>query len=438
MTIQALTWSGNLLLIRGKISDIAQQMSRQCNKAIATYTASPDTNGNGITNKSIKAKMDFWQQMKTHNARMWCTTPEYMWTMLKKVVDSKMIFEDEDDHRNLKQLNLKDELERRRIWTQGRTYAPVTQSSEWLKLQAEHDHALPAPTNYSYRGRNQARIRNDELDNEEHIDHYELNDGSEVDDQLSDEGGTNLEHSWSDESDDDKKSPSDEDGTNPEYASSSDESDDGKNSSITRAALQNIAATPIPNMNDHTFSADGRVEPWQTRVKLFGRDGRRNEKFNGMKIRPMIIDALGEQGSTANDLVYATHDKRICESRLLDSENAPRNKHGFIIWSAKTIALYKAPRIRNHFLMGEIDPDDLTAEEKTWAFDEFDRDDSRMDKDGHRGMPICICCGKAKHTLLNCDYFDERRACWKPGGLIHDAYKDKWAKQDQLSTPTTE
>ena len=435
---QDLTWSGNPLLVRGKIRDIAQQMSRQCNEAIVTYNASPDTNGNGIANRPIKVKLDFWREMKTHNASIGCTTPEHMWTMLKDAIDREKIFEDEDNHRNLKQLNLKDELERRRIWTQGRTYAPVTQSSKWLKLQAEHDHALPAPTNYSYRGRNQARIRNDELDNEEHIDHYELNDGSEVDDQLSDEGGTNLEHSWSDESDDDKKSPSDEDGTNPEYASSSDESDDGKNSSITRAALQNIAATPIPNMNDHTFSADGRVEPWQTRVKLFGRDGRRNEKFNGMKIRPMIIDALGEQGSTANDLVYATHDKRIYESRLLDSENAPRNKHGFIIWSAKTIALYKAPRIRNHFLMGEIDPDDLTAEEKTWAFDEFDRDDSRTDKDGHRGMPICICCGKAKHTLLNCDYFDERRACWKPGGLIHDAYKDKWAKQDQLSTPTTE
>ena len=38
--------------------------------------------------------MGFWQQMKTHNARIWCTTPEYMWTMLKKVVDSEMIFEE--------------------------------------------------------------------------------------------------------------------------------------------------------------------------------------------------------------------------------------------------------------------------------------------------------------------------------------------------------
>ena len=65
---QDLSWSGNLLLIRGKISDIAQQMSRQCNEAITTYNASPDTNGNGIANKPIKAKMDFWQQMKTHNA----------------------------------------------------------------------------------------------------------------------------------------------------------------------------------------------------------------------------------------------------------------------------------------------------------------------------------------------------------------------------------
>ncbi len=81
-----------------------------------------------LTNKPIKAKMDFWQQMKTHNARIWCTTPEYMWTMLKKVVDNKMIFEDEDDPCNLNQLNLKDELERRRIWTQGRSYAPVTQT----------------------------------------------------------------------------------------------------------------------------------------------------------------------------------------------------------------------------------------------------------------------------------------------------------------------
>ena len=152
----------------------------------------------------------------------------------------------------------------------------------------------------------------------------------------------------------------------------------------------------------------------------------------------MIIDALGKQGSTANDLVNAAHDERIKESRLSDSKNAPRDDNGFIIWSAKTIALYKAPRIRNHFLMGEIFINDLTAEERRWAFYEFDRDDRRTDKDDHRGMPICICCGKAKHTLLNCDYFDERRACWKPGGLIHDAYKDKWAKQDQLSTPTTE
>jgi hypothetical protein len=62
-----------------------------------------------------------------------------MWTMLKEVIDGEMIFEDEDDHRNLKQLNLKAELERRRIWTPGRTYAPVTQSSEWLKLQATQD-----------------------------------------------------------------------------------------------------------------------------------------------------------------------------------------------------------------------------------------------------------------------------------------------------------
>jgi hypothetical protein len=66
-----LTWSGNLPLVRGKISDIAQQMSRQCNEAIVTYNASPDTNGNGIANKPIKAKMDFWQQMKTHNT---CTS----------------------------------------------------------------------------------------------------------------------------------------------------------------------------------------------------------------------------------------------------------------------------------------------------------------------------------------------------------------------------
>jgi hypothetical protein len=34
--------------------------------------------------------MDFWQQMKTHNARIWCTTPEYMWTMLKEVIDGEM------------------------------------------------------------------------------------------------------------------------------------------------------------------------------------------------------------------------------------------------------------------------------------------------------------------------------------------------------------
>jgi hypothetical protein len=85
--------------------------------------------------------------------------------------------------------------------------------------------------------------------------------------------------------------------------------------------------------------------------------------------------------------------------------------------------------------MGEIVPDDLTAEEKTWAFDEFDRDDSRTDKDGLSGRQIC--CGKAKHTLLDCPQLEERRAHWKPGRWIHDAYKDKWAKQDQqrLLTP---
>ena len=35
----------------------------------------------------------------------------------------------------------------------GLTYAPVTQSSEWLKLQATQDAAMTAPTNYSYRNR---------------------------------------------------------------------------------------------------------------------------------------------------------------------------------------------------------------------------------------------------------------------------------------------
>ena len=53
--------------------------------------------------------------MRANNAHIKCATPEHMWAMLKRVIDSKEIFMDEDDPCNLKQLNLKSELERRRI-----------------------------------------------------------------------------------------------------------------------------------------------------------------------------------------------------------------------------------------------------------------------------------------------------------------------------------
>ena len=45
-------------------------MSRQCNEAIATYNASPDTDGDGIANRPIKAKIDLWQRMRTNNEKI--------------------------------------------------------------------------------------------------------------------------------------------------------------------------------------------------------------------------------------------------------------------------------------------------------------------------------------------------------------------------------
>ena len=419
---QDLSWSGNLLLIRGKISDIAQQMSRQCNEAITTYNASPDTNGNGIANKPIKAKMDFWQQMKTHNARIWCTTPEYMWTMLKKVVDNKMIFEDEDDPSNLNQLNLKDELERRRIWTQGRSYAPVTQSSEWLKLQATHDVAMTAPTNYSYRNHQSktrakredrwarpvsgapnvhaARGRNTRKNTSaEQTKHSVM---------LASTGGDDKPPTFT-------------------YADSSERTFEN-----SVAAIHMRIATPLPaaySIDQCRESGITKALPTSRVLQLYDRD-----RKDTPSIKQAIETALGPKRVPLNAALMESHIKRTDESRTADyKSDRPRGSDGRVEWSEKSLAMMRAMRTRTLFQMGDLDPKTLNPLEVKFSFTEYDK---------LHGQVVCPFCDTMDsvaskrttlgHGLLNCPKLKEHTSAWKPGQPLHVMYKEKWAKSHKL------
>jgi hypothetical protein len=335
-------------------------MSRPCNEAITTYNASPDTNGNGITNKPIKAKMDFWQQMKTHNARIWCTTPEYMWTMLKKVVDNKMIFEDEDDPCNLNQLNLKDELERRRIWTQGRSYAPVTQSSEWLKLQATHDVAMTAPTNYSYRNHQSktrakredrwarpvsgapnvhaARGRNTRKNTSaEQTKHSVM---------LANTGGDDEPPTFT-------------------YADSSERTFEN-----SVAAIHMRIATPLPaaySIDQCRESGITKALPTSRVLQLYDRD-----RKDTPSIKQAIETALGPKRVPLNAALMESHIKRTDESRTADyKSDRPRGSDGRVEWSEKSLAMMRAMRTRTLFQMGDLDPKTLNPLEVKFSFTEL-------------------------------------------------------------------